>query len=178
MELLLAHGWVHTYRDLSTLRHHSNDIIRTEGLGMKSLERLLRSIERSRHCTLAQFISSIGIPMVGRHAGRDLDQYFHGSWEAFEQAIQDNYDFTQLPGFGETVNNNAHAWYADQEAAKLWHPLLDCIEFKREDTRMKTNTDNPFNGKKVVTTGKMQNYTRDEIQTKLMSLGAKALSSK
>lgn len=39
------------------------------------------------------------------------------------------------------------------------------------------NLDNPFNEKKVVATGKMENYTRDEIQMKLTSLGAKPSSS-
>ena len=34
-------------------------------------------------------------------------------------------------------------------------------------------TKNPFNGKTVVATGKLDNYTRDGIQTKLLSLGAK-----
>ncbi len=62
---------------------------RRKALGEKSFERLQASIEKSRHCTLAKFIAGLGIPMVGRHAGRDLDRHFHGSWEAFEQAIQD-----------------------------------------------------------------------------------------
>ncbi len=38
-------------------------------------------------------------------------------------------------------------------------------------------TNNPFNGKTVVATGKLANYTRDGIQMKLLSLGAKPASS-
>lgn len=34
-----------------------------------------------------------------------------------------------------------------------------------------------FAGKTIVATGKLQNYTRDEIQMKITSLGAKAASS-
>lgn len=34
-----------------------------------------------------------------------------------------------------------------------------------------------FAGKTIVATGKLQNYTRDEIQMKIVSLGAKAASS-
>lgn len=37
--------------------------------------------------------------------------------------------------------------------------------------------DNPFAGKIVVATGKLQNYTRDGIQSKLLELGAKPASS-
>jgi len=34
------------------------------------------------------------------------------------------------------------------------------------------NTSNPFYGKTVVATGKLENYTRGGIETKLFSLGA------
>lgn len=42
---------------------------------------------------------------------------------------------------------------------------------------MTTNLGNPFAGKTVVATGKLVNYTRDGIQMKLLSLGAKPASS-
>ena len=177
LEQLLSHGWVHTFGDLYTLEQHREEIIRTEGFGVKSFERLQASIEKSRHCTLAQFIAGMGIPMVGRHAGRDLDRYFHGSWKAFEQAIRDGFDFTQLPDFGGIMHNNIYTWYEDAEAAKLWRPLLDHIEFMKEDQPMETTMNNPFVGKTVVATGKLENYTRDGIQMKLLSLGAKPASS-
>ena len=42
---------------------------------------------------------------------------------------------------------------------------------------MNTNHTTPFYGKTVVATGKLENYTRDGIQTKLLELGAKPSSS-
>lgn len=177
LEKFIGHGWIRTFGDLYTLEQYREEIIRTEGFGEKSYERLQASIEKSRHCTLAQFIAGIGIPMVGRHAGRDLDRYFHGSWEAFEEAIQSGFDFTQLPDFGKTMNNNIYQWYADAEEEKLWRPLLQYIEFEKENPTMNTNMTNPFAGKTVVATGKLENYTRDGIQMKLLSLGAKPASS-
>ena len=39
------------------------------------------------------------------------------------------------------------------------------------------NTSNPFFGKTVVATGKLENYTRDGIQFKLLELGAKPASA-
>lgn len=177
LEKLIGHGWVHNFGDLYELKQHRDEIIQTEGFGEKSFERLQASIEKSRHCTLAKFIAGLGIPMVGRHAGRDLDRYFHGSWEAFEKAIQDEFDFTQLPDFGQTMHNNLYAWYADEEEAKLWRPLLEKIEFTKENEQMNTNTNNPFYGKTVVATGKLEHYTRDGIQSKLLELGAKPTNS-
>lgn len=177
LEKFIGHGWIHNFGDLYDLEQHREEIIRTEGFGVKSFERLQASIEKSRHCTLAKFIAGLGIPMVGRHAGRDLDRYFGGSWDAFEQAIQDGFDFTQLPDFGQTMHNNIYTWYADTEEAKLWRPLLNKVIFEKENSDMNTNTTNPFYGKTVVATGKLENYTRDGIQMKLVQLGAKPAGS-
>ena len=40
-----------------------------------------------------------------------------------------------------------------------------------------SNTNNPFVGKTVVATGKLENYTRDGIQTRLLELGAHPASA-
>lgn len=73
---------------------------------------------------------------------------FHGSWEAFEKAIQEGFDFTQLPDFGQTMHSNIYSWYADEEEAKLWRPLLEKVSFIKEDSTMMNNTNNPFAGKR------------------------------
>lgn len=173
LEKLIGHGWVHNFGDLYELERHREEIIKTEGFGEKSFERLQAAIEKSRCCTLAKFIAGLGIPMVGRHAGRDLDRYFHGSWAEFEVAILNGFDFTQLPDFGETMHNNIYTWYADAQEAKLWRPLLRKIQFEtKENLTMETTMNNPFAGKTVVATGKLEHYTRDGIQEKLISLGA------
>ena len=177
MEKLIGNGWVHTFGDLYTLEKHKDAIIETEGFGEKSYARLQAAIEKSRHCTLGKFIAGLGIPMVGRHAGRDLNKFFDGSWNSFEQAIRDGFDFTQLPDFGEVMHKNIYAWYADADEAKLWKPLLEHIIFEKEHSDMSINTNNPFAGKTVVATGKLENYTRDGIQMKLLSLGANPASS-
>lgn len=173
LEKLIGHGWVRNFGDLYELEQHREDIVRTEGFGERSFDRLQAAIEKSRHCTLAKFIAGLGIPMVGRHAGRDLDRYFHGSWAEFEAAILNGFDFTQLPDFGETMHNNIYTWYADAQEAKLWRPLLRKIQFEtKENLTMETTMNNPFAGKTVVATGKLEHYTRDGIQEKLISLGA------
>lgn len=177
LEKFIGHGWIRNFGDLYDLERHRNEIVNTEGFGEKSFERLQASIEKSRSCTLAKFIAGLGIPMVGRHAGRDLDAYFHGSWAEFEAAVINGFDFTQLPDFGETMHNNIHQWYRDAEEAKLWRPLLHKIKFIKETTNMSTNHNTPLFKKTVVATGKLQNYTRDGIQNKLLELGAIPASS-
>ena len=159
------------------LERHKDEIVNTDGFGEKSYQRLQASIEKSRKCTLDKFIAGLGIPMVGRHVGKIIYDYFDGDWNAFEQAIIDGYDFAALPDFGQTMRANIYTWYADEDEAKLWRPLLDKIEFAKENRSMNINKKTVFFGKTIVATGKLENYTRDEIQTKIISLGATPASS-
>lgn len=177
LETFISHGWVKTFADLYDLEKHRDDIVNTPGFGEKSFERMQKAIEKSRTCTLAQFIAGLGIPTVGRHAGRDIDKHFKGSWAEFEAAILSGFDFTELSDFGETMHNNIYKWYEDADEAKLWRPLLEKIEFIKETNDMNINHNTIFAGKTVVATGKLMNYTRDEIQVKLISLGATPSSS-
>lgn len=172
----IGKGWIRNFGDLYMLEQHREEIAQTEGFGEKSFARLQASVDKSRHCTLNQFIAGMGIPMVGRSAGRIISRHFGGDFDAFEQAVKDRFDFTTLPDFGETMHNNIYQWYADEEAGKLWRPLLEHIIFEKENETMSTNN-TIFAGKTIVATGKLENYTRDEIQMKIMSLGAKAASS-
>jgi len=171
LEVFINNGWVKTFGDLYELEQHREAIIAAPGFGERLFERLVKSINARRRCTLNQFIAAVGIPMVGRSAGRILNNYFHSDWDAFEQAIKDGFDFTVLQDFGQTMSDNIFAWYADSEQEKLWRPLLKYITFIKKETGIMNN--NPFMGKTVVATGKLENYTRDGIQAKLLSLGAK-----
>ena len=177
LEKLIGHGWIHTFADLYELEQHRDAILQTDGFGEKSFERLQAAIEKSRSCTLAKFIAGLGIPTIGRHAGQELDRCFAGSWEAFEAAIQKGFDFTQLPDFGAVMQENIYTWYADAEEAKLWRPLLDKIHFIKETTPMSITKESPLYGKIVVAAGKLEHYTRDGIQSKLLQLGAIPASS-
>ena len=178
LKVFVSHGWIKDFGDIYELERHKADIIACPGFGEKSFARIQKAVDKRRTCTLNQFIAALGIPEVGRHAGRILNRRFGGDWDAFEQAIWDGFDFTQLEDFGQVMHDNIYAWYNDAEEAKLWQPVLRHITFLKEEHTMSENLkNNPFAGKIVVATGKLQNYTRDGIQSKLVELGAKPASS-
>lgn len=172
LEKLVSRGCLKTFEDLYQLGRHKDEILEMDGFGEKSFNRLQKSIEKSRKTSLAKFIAALGIPMVGRHAGKELEKHFKGSWDAFEQAIKERFDFTGLTGFGSTMNGNIYRWHNDPKEEKLWRGVLKYLEFGKEDEKMNRTTGNPFDGKRVVATGRLANYTRDGINEKLVSIGA------
>ena len=75
------------------------------------------------------------------------------------------------------LQDMTRGYLTDEEEAKLWRLALNHITFLKEETTMPEAQNNPFAGKTVVATGKLENYTRDGIQMKLLSLGARPSSS-
>ena len=178
IQALINAGLLKNLGDLYALGLHRTEMARLPRFGTALVDRLLSAIGKSQSCTLNQFIASLGIPRVGPSAGRILSAHFDGDWDAFEQAIQTGYDFIQLQDFGQTMHDNIHNWYADKDEDAFWRPLLQHITFKKEEKiTMDTNNSNPFAGKIVVATGKLENYTRDGIDMELLRLGAKPAHS-
>lgn len=122
-------------------------------------------------------IIAMDIPMIGNTASAALGRCFDQSLRAFEVAVDSGYDFTQLPDFGETLHNNIHEWFSVEENRILWEELKPMVNIEKKETAMSVVQDNPFVGKTLVVTGKVEPYTRDGINAKIYSLGAKAGSS-
>lgn len=178
LEKFIGRGWIHTYMDIYRLNEHADEIIRMDGFGEKSWQRLWAAIEQSRNTTFERYLIAMDIPMIGNTASRALCRQFHGSLEEFEDAVNHRYDFTQLPDFGETYHNNIHQWFCEEENRYIWEELQMMMNMEKTVTETKTaNQDSPFAGKTIVVTGKVEPYTRSGINEMIESLGAKAGSS-
>lgn len=173
LELLISHGYLHNFRDIYHLSEHTNELYSLEGLGKKSVQKLLQSIEKSRNVTLDRFITALGIPNVGSSAAKAISKQFDGEHYKFVMALSNGYDFTQISDFGEITNKSLHDWWdSKDEMVELLPMEMNFIV--EEETKV---SDNPFIGKTLVVTGKLNYFTRDSINEKIASLGAKTAGS-
>ena len=181
LEKLIGRGWIHSYLDIYRLDQHRNEIIRMDGFGEKSWQRLWDAIQQSRNTTFERYVIAMDIPMVGNTASRVLCREFHGSLDEFRDAVYGGYDFRQLPDFGETLHNNIQEWFNEEENFCIWEELqmqmMMNIQKPAEADNQTVSQDNPFSGTTIVVTGKVEPYTRDEMNSLIASLGAVAGSS-
>ena len=166
------------YMDIFFLDKHRSEIVQMEGFGVRSWQNLWDAIQHSRITTFEQYLTAMDIPMVGSTASRAICQRFHGNLSEFETAVCMGFDFTQLPDFGETLHRNICQWFRSEENWTVWTELrlLVCIK-TYQPPAVGTDMSNPFVGKTLVVTGKVEPYTRDGINEKIVSLGAHAGSS-
>jgi DNA ligase (NAD+) len=178
LEKFIGRGWLHDFTDLYRLDEHEREIVTMEGFGEKSWRRLWDSIRRSKNTTFERFVVAMDIPMIGRTASRELSRHFNGSLDAFASAVIYDFDFTVLQDFGETLHRNIYDWFASEDNRKLWKELQNMTTIENRDSAATAETmGNPFSGRNIVVTGKLEHFTRNSINAKIEALGAVAGSA-
>lgn len=173
IELLISHGFLHSYRDIFHLSEHKNEIAKLEGLGEKSVANLLKAIEEAKNVKLENFISALGIEGVGLSAAKTISDYFKGDFVEFNNAFWNRFDFTKLNDIGSTTAKNIDIYMANY-SEDVYNLALEMHFLQHESKRIENN---PFIGKNICVTGKLNSFTRDSINEKIASLGAKAVNS-
>jgi DNA ligase (NAD+) len=178
LEKFIKRDWLHDFTDIYKLDKRENEVKNLAGFGEKSWTRLWPAIQNSRNTTFEKFLVAVDIPEIGRTASRELGKLFNDSLDAFETAIRDNFDFTSIDGFGETLHNNIHNWFKIPENITLWKELQNMVTIENknaasESAKIPESSNNPFAGKTIVVTGTLSHFTRNSINVKLESLGAK-----
>lgn len=177
LEKYMELGWLNQLSDIYTLDSHKNEMVKLNGFGKKSTEKLLSAIEKSKKTTLERYIYGLSIPLIGKTASKTISKYFRGNYTKFIEALKDKFDFTQLDDFGSTMNKSIYAWYekyCDSEDAYI--PML--LVFDMPNVVATANNENDLTGKVFVITGSLTHYTnRNELVEEIERLGGKVSGS-
>lgn len=173
LELLISNNLIKNFRDIYHLKEHVGKLCTLDGMGKKSVENLLNSIEKSRDVKLENFIAALGIPNIGLSAAKAISKKFNGSHYDFILALSnDNYDFSQIDDFGEITNKSLHDWWHSKDPMVELLPME--VNFIVEDTGSNANLD----GKSFCITGGLTHYTnRDALVKTIEDNGGKYVSS-
>ena len=172
IEFLINKGWIHTFKDLYHLIEYKSEWQKCDGFGKKSVEKILDAIEKSRNVDLAHFITALSIPGIGSSAAKTISEACNGSWDILWDMWNHEYDFTQLDDIGEITADSLVKFFNEHinDINRLSDEMHFIIEEKKEIQ------DNPFIGKSICCTGKLEHFTRDSINEKIVELGAKVAS--
>lgn len=172
LEKLINYGWVNSIVDIFNLKSYRDEWVKKEGFGPRSVDKILAAIEKSKeNCALNKFISAIGIPLIGQNVAKDIAKYF-STYESFRDAINNNYDFTQIPNFGlskayEIMN------FDYQEADKIAE-LITFRAAKSEKNLLSAHLD----GLTFVITGKLTEYkNRAELKSIIEENGGRVVET-
>ena len=150
LEKLITWGWIADISDIMALINHRNEWIKKPGFGVKSVDKILDAIADAKYTTLEAFISTLGIPLVGRTVSKELVKYID-TYEEFRQMAEDKFDFSVYDGFAES--KTSAIWNFDFTEADKVYPYLSFREKEsvKEEVMSCENL-------KVVITGKLTQF--------------------
>lgn len=177
LEKLISLGYINDFKSIYHLSDYYDQLIQLDGFGVKSIEKLLVAIEKSRDVKLENFIAALGIPNIGLSAAKTISKHFNGDYERFVtsyfSSLMGHFSWTILDDFGDVMASSIHE-YLENNLERMDN-LAQEMRFVKQECKEVVN--NPFSGKTLCVTGKLNQFTRDSINEKIISLGAKASGS-
>jgi DNA ligase (NAD+) len=173
LEKFIELGWLTKFIDIYYLDVNKADMIKLDGFGGKSVNKLLESIEKSKDVKLENFICALSIDGVGKSASKTISNAFDGNFEQLLSAFKNGFNWSELEDIGDKTAANIAKYFTENRA--------EIIELANEMNFIEPNTitikENPFSGKTLCVTGKLNHFTRDSINAKISELGAKTSGS-
>lgn len=177
IELFIEKGFLKTFDDIYNLEQYRDKIIKLEGWGTRSYNKLIEAINSSRKVKFANFIYALGIPNIGKGSAKVLAKYFNNDFQAFIRAIKDDFDFSQLEDFGSITNDSIYNWYINKNETNMWISLVNEIEIIQEEKKEIVNKIDLI-GKIFCVTGEFVNFKpRKKLEELIESLGGKLTGS-
>ncbi len=171
IEQLVDRGLVKDVADLYTLT--KEDITNLERMGDRSADNLLLGIETSQGRGLERLLGGLGILHVGGTAAAALASEF-GSLDKLARATEE--DLQIIPAIGPVIARSvAHFFHSSQNRQVL--EKLKAAHVNMEARRARPTAAHVFEGKAFVITGTLENYSRQEAEDLVKSLGGKTTSS-
>jgi DNA ligase (NAD+) len=163
-------GLVHDVSDLYKLS--AEDLLQLEGFAEKSAAQLHEAMQGARRPRLDRFLYALGIGHVGQRVARILGERFQ-SLEAIKSASRE--DLEEIEEIGPEIAGGVVRFFRQEENRAVLARLEQRGVKVREMSAGTKAT--ALEGKTFVFTGKLENYTRKEAESRVEELGARAMSS-
>jgi len=170
IEQLVASGLVTNFADLYRLT--KDDLLSLERMGDKSAQNVLDAIGASKTRPLWRFIAGLGILHVGSRSAQVLADQF-GSLEALMDASLEELQVTEQ--VGPVMAESVYRYFRDPRRRAVIEDLL--AAGVRPEPPVRKKPVGKLQGKTIVVTGTLKNFTRQEIEQAIRDAGGKVSSS-
>ena len=136
-------------------------------LRQKSVKNLLDAIDASRQRPLASVLAALGIRHVGAEVAELLARSFgtiHALMEADEERL------TAIPSIGPRIAESIASYFGNDGNRNVVEKLRSA-GVRLEDEQREVPTEQPFAGMRFVVTGRLEQFSRSQIQDKIKILG-------
>ena len=173
IQVLMAENLIEDASDLYDLKNHQDRAMTIERIGETSLDNLLTAINESLQQPLARVLTALGI----KHVGPEVAELLSNRFQTIDKIIQaSETEIISISGIGPRISSSISSYFSNPSNIKLINKLrsagltLETDNVDQIDKQVLVN-------KTFVVTGRMENFSRTEIQNKIKALGGKVTSN-
>ena len=175
LEQLFEKNLVHDVADLYTLTE--SDFLQLDKVKEKSANNFLEAIQKSKENSAERLLFGLGIRHVGAKAAKILLEHF-GDIVTLSQASKE--DIANLYSIGQVIADSVVNYFDHDEVREL------IAEFQAAGVNLRylgktandlATIDSVFKDKRIVLTGKLSHFTREEAKAKIENLGGTIVGS-
>ncbi len=161
--------------DIYDLHNKREQLLKIEGFGEKSVNKLLSAIEKSKSNNIDRLIFGIGILYIGQKASSLLAENFPDMQSIMAARVT---DFTSIDTFGEVMANSIADYFKDEKAVNLINRLeAQGVNMQSLSYNNTQKLSDKLIGKTYVITGSFEEYTRDQLRSIITSNGGNVTES-
>lgn len=172
VKLLYDYNLIKSSLDLYDLKNKTNDLEWLPRFGTKSILKMLKGIEESKNQPFEKVLYSLGIPFVGEVTAKKLANYFKSIDTLINIINNEPNKLTSIDDVGEQVMNSIISFFTNQKNIEMIE-RMKTIGLQLECNNVITNKPitNKLNGLRILATGSLQNFDRDEIKDSIIENG-------
>ncbi|MBC8429365.1 MAG: NAD-dependent DNA ligase LigA [Dehalococcoidia bacterium] len=170
--ILLKEGLVKNVADLYDLKDKKEQLVKLERMAEKSVGNILNAIENSKKRPLSRAIFALGILHIGEEMAELLAKHF-GSIDRLADASRE--ELLSIPAVGPKIADSIVAFFRQEENRHIIERLRKAgVRLEEEIAKPR---EQPLAGQEFVITGRLEAFTRQEVEARIKALGGSTGSS-
>src|SRR4030042_1875211 len=168
-QALFEAGLIKDTGDIYSLKDKRDELLNMEKLAEKSVDNMLKSIEKSQERPLSRGIFALGIPNMGDETAELLTGNY-SSIDDLSRATPEK--LQEIPSIGPKIADSIVAFFRQEQNRKIIDKLRKAgVRLEAEKVAAK---ELPLAGLEFVITGTLKSSARPEAEAKIKALGGKA----
>ncbi|MBE5756882.1 MAG: NAD-dependent DNA ligase LigA [Clostridiales bacterium] len=147
------------------------DLLKLEGFKEQKANNVITAIEKSKEVDFANFIFSLGIENVGKKTAKDLSEIFK-DFDSLKNANVES--LSEIEDVGEIMAKSIFEYFNNETKME---EVLSLLKILKINYPVSTKKEGIFSGERVVLTGTLNGFKRDEAGKIIENLGGEVLSS-
>ena len=174
VEALIEDKYIKNVSDIYNLDKYKDEIIEKGIIGkQKSVNNLLKAIEKSKQNDIDKLITGFGIRNLGKQSARVLAS----NYKNMDEIIKADYEeLINLPDFGDVIVNDILSFFKNDKNIEMNNRLRE-LGVNMDSKVSENKKDDRFAGKTFVLTGTLPSMTRDEAAEIIQNFGGKVSGS-